>query len=88
MDNEDDAARAAMIEMVVETLRSTVAVARALVDAGVAIDLDGLDREVSDLCADAISLPRTLGRDLASPLGRLLDEVAALESALADRSPP
>ncbi|MDW8443933.1 MAG: hypothetical protein RML45_06210 [Acetobacteraceae bacterium] len=87
MDNEDDAARAAMIEMVVETMRSTVAVARALVDAGVAIDLDGLDREVSDLCADAISLPRTLGRDLASPLGRLLDEVAALESALADRSP-
>lgn len=88
MDNEEDAARAAMIEMVVDTMRSTVAVARALVDAGVAIDLEGLDREVSDLCADAISLPRTLGRDLATPLARLLEEVAALESALVDRSPP
>lgn len=88
MDNEEDAARAATIEMVVDTMRSTVAVARALVDAGVAIDLEGLDREVSDLCADAISLPRTLGRDLATPLARLLEEVAALESALVDRSPP
>lgn len=87
-DDEEEAARAAMIEMVVETMRSTVAVARALVDAGVAIDLEGLDREVSDLCADAISLPRRLGRELADPLARLLDEIAALETALVDRSPP
>ncbi len=88
MENEDEAARAAMIEMVVETMRSTIAVARALVDAGVAIDLEGLDREVSDLCADAVSLPRNLGRDLAGPLGRLLDEVTALEACLIDRTCP
>lgn len=88
MNEDDETARAAMIEMVVETMRSTVAVARALVDAGVAIDLEGLDREVSDLCADAVSLPRRLGRDLVAPLAQLLDEVAALESALVHRSPP
>lgn len=88
MDDEEQAARAAMIEMVVETMRATIAVARALVDAGVAIDLEGLDREVSDLCADAVSLPRTLGRDLARPLGRLLDEVSALEACLVDRPRP
>ncbi|WP_114375051.1 hypothetical protein [Elioraea thermophila] len=88
MNEDDETARAAMIEMVVETMRSTVSVARALVDAGVAIDLEGLDREVSDLCADAVSLPRRLGRDLVAPLARLLDEVAALESALVHRSPP
>lgn len=88
MNEDDETARAAMIEMVVETMRSTVAVARALVDAGVAIDLEGLDREVSDLCADAISLPRRIGRDLVAPLALLLDEIAALESALVHRSPP
>lgn len=88
MSEDDETARAAMIEMVVETMRSTVAVARALVDVGVAIDLEGLDREVSDLCADAISLPRRIGRDLIAPLALLLDEIAALESALVHRSPP
>ncbi|MCS6921183.1 MAG: hypothetical protein NZM07_04565 [Elioraea sp.] len=88
MTEDDETARAAMIELVVETMRSTVAVARALVDAGVAIDLEGLDREVSDLCADAISLPRRIGRDLIAPLAKLLDEVAALEAALVHRSPP
>jgi len=88
MSENDETARVAMIELVVETMRSTVAVARALVDAGVAIDLEGLDREVSDLCADAVSLPRQVGHDLAAPLARLLEEVTALEFALVHRSPP
>lgn len=87
MGGSEDSERASMIEVIVETMRSTVTVARALVDAGVRIDLDGLDREVGDLCADAVALPRELGRTLVDPLTRLRDEIAALETTLAEQPP-
>jgi hypothetical protein len=51
-----------------------------------AIDLSGLDREVGDLCADAISLPRAEGRDMATPLADLLAEIEQLER-LMERPP-
>lgn len=87
MSGSEDSEHAAMIEVIVETMRSTVTVARALVDAGIRIDLDGLDREIGDLCADAVSLPRELGRTLIDPLTRLRDEIAALETTLAEHPP-
>ena len=45
MDDNDETERAATIGLIAETMRSTVTVARALVDAGVRIDLAGLDRQ-------------------------------------------
>jgi hypothetical protein len=87
MDGIDETERAATIGIIAETMRSTVTVARALVDAGVRIDLDGLDREIGDLCADAIALPRELGRELIGPLTSLRDEIAALERTLMDAPP-
>lgn len=79
--------RAATIGVIAETMRATVTLARALVDAGARIDLSGLDREVDELCADAIALPRPLGRELLGPLSRLRDEIAALERTLAEAPP-
>ncbi|TQF81291.1 hypothetical protein FK498_05380 [Elioraea sp. Yellowstone] len=87
MDGNDETERAATIGMIAETMRSTVTVARALVDAGVRIDLAGLEREIGDLCADAIALPRVLGRELIGPLTSLRDEIAALERTLMDAPP-
>ncbi|MCQ4160219.1 hypothetical protein NON00_09795 [Roseomonas sp. GC11] len=41
-----------------ESLRSTLAVAQALVHSGRQIDMAGLEREVAVLCAAALALPR------------------------------
>lgn len=87
MDEDDEIERAATIGVIAETMRATVTVARALVDAGMRIDLSGLDREVGDLCAEAIALPRALGRELVGPLSRLSEEIAALERTLSDGAP-
>lgn len=87
MDDSDETERAGTIGIIAETMRSTVTMARALVDAGIRVDLAGLDREVADLCADAVALPRVLGRELIGPLTRLHDEIAALEQMLTDAPP-
>lgn len=87
MDETDETERAATIGIIAETMRSTMTVARALVDAGIRVDLAGLDREVGDLCADAIALPRVLGRELIGALTCLRDEIAALEQTLLDAPP-
>jgi hypothetical protein len=87
MDGNDETERAATIGVIAETMRSTVTVARALVDAGVRIDLSGLDRAASALCADAVALPQPLGRELIGPLSRLRDEISALELTLTDTLP-
>lgn len=88
MDETDETERAATIGIIAEAMRSTVTVARALVDAGIRVDLAGLDREIGDLCVDAIALPRVLGRELIGPLSSLRDEIAALEQTLMDAPPP
>lgn len=71
--------------MVVETMAATLMLARALVFAGHRIDLDGVDREIGDLCAETIALPRDEGRLLRPALEGLLREVQALEEDLALR---
>ena len=71
--------------MIVETMAATMLMARALLVAGHRIDLDGVEREVGDLCAEAVALPRDEGRRLRPALQQLLREVEALEADLADR---
>jgi len=70
------------VGLVIETMTSTVCVARALVMAGCRIDLEGLDQEVGDLCAEAIALPRAEGEALVPALETLLREVDQLLAEL------
>lgn len=80
--NSDPDAAVAAITAAVEQLTETLVLARVLVQSGAAIDLSGLDREIGDLCAEAIALPRAEGRDMASPLADLLTEIEQLERAM------
>lgn len=73
--------------MVVETMAATLLLARALVASGHHIDLDGVDREIGDLCAETVALPREHGLLLRPALEHLLREVEALEADLALRAP-
>lgn len=73
------------IAMVVDTMATTLMLARALVFAGHRVDLDGVDREIGDLCAETIALPRDEGRLLRPALEGLLREIQALEEDLALR---
>lgn len=75
------------IAAAVTQLTETLVLARVLVHAGMAVDLAGLDREVGDLCADAVALPRAEGRDMATPLADLLAEIELLERAMEHRPP-
>jgi len=91
MDSQDPQgadASVAVIAAALERLTDTVTLARVLVQSGAAIDLAGLDREVGDLCAGAIALPRAEGRDMASPLADLLAAIEQLERAMERRPPP
>jgi hypothetical protein len=73
--------------MVVETMAATLLLARALLAAGHRIDLDGVEREIGDLCAETVGLPRADGQALRPALEHLLREVEALEADIADRAP-
>ncbi|WP_291298416.1 hypothetical protein [Elioraea sp.] len=89
-DDGDDAGPKDAVEAIaaaVTQLTETLVLARVLVHAGMAVDLGGLEREVGDLCADAIALPRAEGRDMATPLADLLAEIELLERAMEDRPP-
>jgi hypothetical protein len=81
-EGSDTEAAVAAIGAAVEQLTEALVLARVLVQSGAAIDLSGLDREVGDLCADAIALPRAEGRDMATPLADLLMEIEQLERLL------
>jgi hypothetical protein len=63
-------------------LRSTLAVARTLAEAGRRIDLSGLDREAAALCEAVLVLPPEEGRGLLPDLTAIVAEVAALAEAL------
>ncbi len=84
-EDRDTEQAVAAITAALEQLTETLVLARVLVQSGAAIDLAGLDREIGDLCADAIALPRAEGRDMATPLAYLLTEVEQLERALESR---
>ena len=73
--------------MIVSTMAATLTLARALLIAGHRIDLDGVEREVADLCAETVELPREEGHLLRPALVALLREVEALEDDLLVRVP-
>lgn len=84
---QPDESRAEATAMIVSTMAATLTLARALVIAGHRIDLDGVEREIGDLCAETVALPREEGRMLKPALENLLREVEALEADLANRAP-
>jgi hypothetical protein len=81
MTSSVDASLAA-VQAYATNLSQTIALARALVAAGRAIDLDGLDAQVGLLCAKALDLPPANGELIRADLTNLLGEVDALTGAL------
>ncbi|HYF08456.1 MAG TPA: hypothetical protein VD970_12605 [Acetobacteraceae bacterium] len=65
-----------------EAMLGTIAVARALVEAGRRVDLAGLDREIGTICVAALALPVTDGRQLRPALEALAQAVDGLAGLL------
>jgi hypothetical protein len=74
------------VRALAEELTSIIGVAHALVDAGRAIDLAGLDSQVGLLCAKTLDLPPDDGRRARPRLIALSGSVEALSRALVARS--
>ncbi|CAO3421433.1 hypothetical protein [Azospirillum endophyticum] len=66
-------------------LGATLDEARAQAEAGVLIDLAGLEDRVAHLCLAAEALPRGEARTLLGPLGDLVAALAPLAAALTDQ---
>lgn len=66
-------------------LGATLDDARAQAEAGVLIDLAGLEDRVAHLCLAAEALPRGEARTLLGPLGDLVATLAPLAAALTDQ---
>lgn len=73
-----DAVRAA-----IDALGGAVAVARALMEVGRHVDLDGLDRDTTTLCAAVLALDRDHARALRPALEALLRQVDGLSLQMA-----
>jgi hypothetical protein len=69
----------------IEAMSGTLAVARALVEAGRHVDLTGLDAGAAVLCAEIAMLPPETARPMRLTLVALLEELDGLGAAL---SPP
>jgi len=70
------------------SLLRTVRIASALVAAGRAVDLDGIDDLIGRLCARALDLPPAQGVLLTGDLRRLLTEADTLHARLSGREYP
>lgn len=66
----------------IESLHGTLSMARALVAAGRAVDLAGLDQEAARLCAAVACLPGDSGKVLLASLHALTHEVDLLAGCL------
>ncbi len=62
----------------IETLRATVAMARALVETGREVELAGLEHEAAALCQAVRALPAHAGRAMRPAMLSLMREVEAL----------
>lgn len=81
-----DAARsAAGVAEQAAALGATLDDARRQAEAGVLIDLAGLEDRVAHLCLAAEALPRGEARSLLGPLGDLVAALAPLAAALTDQ---
>jgi hypothetical protein len=77
------ATHAAAVQAAIEALGGTVAIARALVEGGRRIDLEGLDRDATALCAAVMTLERDSARALRPSLEALLRQVDGLTAEVA-----
>lgn len=66
----------------IESLQTTMAVARALVGAGREVELEGLDREAARLCAALACMPEGSADTLRPPLHTLTEELDRLAVTL------
>ncbi|MGG5807983.1 hypothetical protein [Falsiroseomonas sp. CW058] len=79
------AVHARAVRAAIESLDGTVAIARALVEGGRRVDLAGLDRDATALCAAVMALEPDSARDLRPALEALLRQVDALIAEMARR---
>jgi hypothetical protein len=73
----------AAVEAAIATLDGTLAIARALVEAGRRIELDGLENDAAALCAALMLLSPEAARELRPALIGLRRQVDELASSLA-----
>jgi hypothetical protein len=76
------------VRTLAEDLTGLIGVAQALVEAGRAIDLSGLDSQIGLLCAKTLDLPPDEGRRVRPRLIALSGSVEALSRALATHAAP
>jgi hypothetical protein len=78
-----DDARTAAVEGLAGQVAGTLRLSAALARGGRRLDLDGLDRMVGRLCAQALDLPPAQGRRVRPLLAGLLADLDALGALLA-----
>ena len=83
----DTAAAIDAVRALSEELTKMVGVARALVEAGRAIDLTGIDGQVGLLCAKSLDLPSGDGRRIRPRLIALFGSMEALARVIASNTP-
>jgi hypothetical protein len=71
------------VRAAIEAMDGTLAMARALVEGGRRIDLAGLEREATSICAAVMALEAEQGRSLRPALESLLRQVDGLAARLA-----
>ncbi|MBU8537676.1 hypothetical protein [Falsiroseomonas tokyonensis] len=79
------ATHAQAVHAAIEAMGGTVLVARALVQGGRQVDLEGLDRDATALCAAVLALRPEEGRLLRPALESLLHQVNDLAAEVARR---
>ncbi|NKC33670.1 hypothetical protein [Falsiroseomonas selenitidurans] len=77
------ASHAETVHAAIQSMGGTVVVARALVEGGRQIDLEGLDREATALCAAVLALSAEEARRLRPALEALLRQVNELAAEVA-----
>ena len=77
------ATHAEAVGAAIEALGGTVAVAKALVEGGRRVDLAGLDRDATSLCAAVLTLSADEARALRPALETLLRQVEGLSVEVA-----
>jgi hypothetical protein len=83
----DSAAAIDAVRALSEELTKIVGVARALVEAGRAIDLTGIDSQVGLLCAKSLDLPPGDGRRIRPRLIALFGSTEALAQVITSNAP-
>jgi hypothetical protein len=76
------------VRALAEELTKIVSVARALIEAGREIDLEGFQGQVGLLCAKSLDLPPDEGRRIRPRLIALSGSIEALSRAMAARGKP